>query len=145
MAKGREYKKLYRSETERMLGGVSGGLGEYFEIDPTLIRLIFVLLTVFGGSGIIIYIILWAILPSRSNLDNDPEENIRQNADEIKSKAKSFAKDFKGNESESRQIFGGLIILLGILFIFSNVGIFDFHVFWPLILIFLGLAILWKK
>lgn len=145
MAKAKEYKKLYRSETERMLGGVSGGLGEYFGIDPTLIRLIFVLLTVFGGSGIIIYIILWAILPARSNLNNDPEENIRQNADEIKSKAKSFAKDFKGNESESRQIFGGLIILLGILFIFNNIGIFNFHIFWPLILIFLGLAILWKK
>ena len=45
-----ETQKLYRSRDERMLGGVCGGLGEFFSIDPTLIRLLFVLLTIFGGS-----------------------------------------------------------------------------------------------
>ena len=59
-------KRLYRSSTSKMIAGVSGGLAEYFDIDPVIIRLIFVLLAVAGGgSGIPIYIILWIALPLR--------------------------------------------------------------------------------
>ncbi len=56
-------KKLYRDPEHAMLAGVAGGLGAYFNIDPSIPRIIFVLLTLFGGSGIIIYIILWLVLP----------------------------------------------------------------------------------
>jgi phage shock protein C len=56
-------KKLYRSRQERMIGGVAGGLGEYLNVDPTLMRLAFVILTFFGGSGIPIYLIMWLIIP----------------------------------------------------------------------------------
>ena len=59
------YKKLYRSVTDKMLGGVCGGLAEYFSIDPVLVRLIFVLAVIFGGSGILAYIILWIIIPQK--------------------------------------------------------------------------------
>ena len=58
-----ENKKLYRSRTERMLGGVCGGLGEYLNIDPTLVRLAFVAATLLGGPGIVAYIVLWIITP----------------------------------------------------------------------------------
>ncbi len=59
-----ENKKLYRSNTDKMIAGVCGGLGTYFNVDPTLIRLIFALLVVFGvGSGILLYIILAIIMP----------------------------------------------------------------------------------
>jgi len=58
-----ESKKLYRSQKEKMVGGVCGGLGEFLGVDPTLVRLAFVLLTIFGGSGILIYIIMWLIVP----------------------------------------------------------------------------------
>ncbi len=59
-----ETKKLYRSRTDRMISGVCGGLGKYLGIDPTLIRLVFVLLLLFGvGSGLILYIILMFIVP----------------------------------------------------------------------------------
>ncbi len=61
------YRKLYRSETDKILGGVAGGLGEYFDIDPNIIRAIFVILAVFGGSGIVIYLILWVLLPTKSS------------------------------------------------------------------------------
>ncbi len=46
-----------------MIAGVCGGLAEYFVIDPTIVRLVFVLLAMFGGPGIILYIILWIITP----------------------------------------------------------------------------------
>lgn len=56
-------KRLYRSRTDRMLAGVCGGLADYFNIDPTLIRLIFVFGTLLGGPGLVIYIVLWLIAP----------------------------------------------------------------------------------
>lgn len=56
-------KKLYRSSKDRMIAGVCGGLGEYFNLDPTLIRLFFVLIIILGGSGILAYLIFWLIVP----------------------------------------------------------------------------------
>ncbi|MFC2054119.1 PspC domain-containing protein [Chloroflexota bacterium] len=58
-----ETQKLYRSRDDRMIGGVCGGLGEFFDIDPTLIRLLFVLLTIFGGSGVLVYLVMLLIVP----------------------------------------------------------------------------------
>mgnify|MGYP001814888454 CR=1 FL=1 len=57
-------KQLMRSN-DRMVAGVAGGLAEYFDIDPTLVRILFVLLTLFGGGGlgILTYIVLWIIMP----------------------------------------------------------------------------------
>jgi phage shock protein C len=57
------YKKLYRSRKERMIAGVCGGLAEYFEVDPTWIRLIFILFFFLGGAALLIYIIFWLIVP----------------------------------------------------------------------------------
>ena len=59
-------RKLYRSHTNRLVAGVCGGLGEYFNIDATLIRVLFVVLTVFGGAGLIIYLAMWIIVPNAS-------------------------------------------------------------------------------
>ena len=61
MAEGR--KKLYRSRDDRWLVGVCGGIGEYFDIDPTVIRIVFVLAAFIFGGGLWIYIILWIIMP----------------------------------------------------------------------------------
>jgi len=58
-----EYRKLYRSRKDRMVGGVAAGVAEYFNIDPTLIRLAFVALVLWGGSGVILYILMWIIVP----------------------------------------------------------------------------------
>jgi phage shock protein C len=56
-------KKLYRSRKDRWLAGICGGIAHYFELDPTIIRVLFVLLSVFAGGGILAYIILWLIIP----------------------------------------------------------------------------------
>lgn len=58
-----ENKKLYKSNQNRMIDGVCGGIAEYFGIDPTLIRLGAVLLTCAGGSGVLAYIIAAVIIP----------------------------------------------------------------------------------
>ncbi len=57
-------RKLYRSRTDRMMAGVCGGLAQYFNTDATLIRVLFVLLTVLGGAGPLIYLAMWIIVPS---------------------------------------------------------------------------------
>jgi len=58
-------KTLYRSKDEVMIAGVCGGLAEYFNFDPTIIRVLFVLFFLAGGASVLAYIILWVIMPQR--------------------------------------------------------------------------------
>ena len=58
-----ESKKLYRSRSDRQLAGVCGGLAEYFNIDVTIIRLIFVVFTILGGPGLLAYIVMAIVVP----------------------------------------------------------------------------------
>jgi phage shock protein C len=61
-----EPRKLYRSRTERMVAGVCGGLAEYFNVDTTVIRVLFLVLTLFGGSGLVVYVVMWILVPDAS-------------------------------------------------------------------------------
>ncbi len=58
-------KRLTRSKKDRMIAGVCGGMAEYFDIDPTLVRLALVLITLMGGAGILAYIVAWIIMPEK--------------------------------------------------------------------------------
>ncbi|HEY4692816.1 MAG TPA: PspC domain-containing protein [Bellilinea sp.] len=58
-----EPKRLFRSRTDTMLGGVCAGLAKYFTLDPTVVRLIFVLLFIMAGQGLLLYLILWLVVP----------------------------------------------------------------------------------
>ena len=60
-------KRLYRSSKERILGGVCGGIAEYLNVDPTLVRLFWVLFTLAAGSGLLVYILAWLIIPRNPN------------------------------------------------------------------------------
>lgn len=68
-------KKLYRSSTNKKIAGVCGGLAEYFDIDATIVRIIFVILLLPGGfPGLIPYLILWAVMPLRpTDIGTDPD------------------------------------------------------------------------
>ncbi len=57
-------RKLQRSRTDRKLAGICGGLAQYFNVDPTLVRVLFVLLAVLGGSGLVLYLAMWIIVPN---------------------------------------------------------------------------------
>ncbi len=70
-----EYRKLYRSRSARMLGGVCGGLGEYFGIDPTLIRLAFILGVLLGfGSMLFVYLVMLIIVPDEPMTGTPPTQ-----------------------------------------------------------------------
>ncbi|HEY9473684.1 MAG TPA: PspC domain-containing protein [Mycobacteriales bacterium] len=59
----RSARRLYRSRTERMVSGVAGGIGEYLGVDPVLLRVMFAVLTVFGGLGALLYLVCWLMMP----------------------------------------------------------------------------------
>jgi phage shock protein C len=71
-------KELYKSNTDKMIFGVCGGIGEFFNVSGTAIRLLFVIFTLAGGSGIILYIIAAILMPSNNVYKND---NIYRNRD----------------------------------------------------------------
>jgi len=68
-----EVKKLYRSTDDVVLAGVCSGLAKYFDLDPTLVRVIFVVLTLAGLSGILLYIILWVLIPPEPTMGEKAE------------------------------------------------------------------------
>jgi len=116
-------KKLYRSTKNSMIAGVCGGIGEYLNVDPTIVRLFAVLLIFAEGIGIILYLIAWIIMPRAEAVEG---ETVTQ------------------KESESRRYLPGLILIgVGILFLLNNfIPWFHFHFIWPVILIILGLFLL---
>jgi phage shock protein C len=56
-------RKLYRSRSDRKLAGVCGGVGQYTGVDPTAIRVLFVVFAVFGGTGLLVYLAMWILVP----------------------------------------------------------------------------------
>lgn len=57
------YRRLYRSRRDRMIAGVCGGLADYFQVDPSVVRLIFVLFLLLGGSACLVYLVMWLVVP----------------------------------------------------------------------------------
>lgn len=62
-------KKLYRSETDKKIAGVCGGIAEYFKIDSTIVRLLLVLFCLMGGAGVLAYIIAWLVMPEQPQIE----------------------------------------------------------------------------
>ena len=56
-------KRLHRSRTEKMIAGVCGGLAEYLDVDPTLVRVAWVFISLLAGAGVLLYLIMWVIMP----------------------------------------------------------------------------------
>lgn len=61
-------KRIFRSATDRKIAGVCGGLGEYFDIDPTIIRLLWLMMVFCAGGGLFAYIIAWVVIPEKDKL-----------------------------------------------------------------------------
>lgn len=71
-------KKLYKSNKNKVFTGTCGGIGEYLNIDPTIIRLIFVIVLFFGGTGILVYIVAALIIPNTPVDDFENFDNMEQ-------------------------------------------------------------------
>ena len=151
-------KKLYRSENNKIIAGVAGGLAEYFDIDSTVMRLIFVLVTAFGGSGLLIYVVLWLIMPKNQdgqgvvNEDSVREfaQGVKEKVREIKGEVKEEWEKKKMESSEMRKgrggFFGWVLLIIGLLFLANKFFPFWYQLyffnFWPLLLVLAGLILI---
>lgn len=141
-------KKLYRSPKDMYIGGVCGGLGETLKIDSNIIRVIFVLFAVFG-AGVIIYLIMWAILPLKSinEYSNDSSNNNGNNGNDGTINMEKGKDDtYKMTDNRNLHFFGTVLIFIGVLLLVNNLFLsLDFHKVWPLIIIFIGVIIMFSR
>lgn len=76
-------KRLYRSRSDRQIAGVCGGIAEYLNVDPTLVRIAFVIGTLLGGPGLLLYIILAIVVPEEADLFYTPDKPKREQEYEV--------------------------------------------------------------
>jgi phage shock protein PspC (stress-responsive transcriptional regulator) len=137
-----------------MIAGVCGGLGQYFSVDSTIVRLVFLLLLIFGGAGFLLYLILWIVVPDEQRLGASPQDVIQANTQEMGQAASDFGKSMGqavgssgGDVAQSAArngplIFAVILIFLGIWFLLQNLFHIDLGQLWPIVLIVIGLALL---
>ncbi len=144
-------KRLYRSAKSKVFGGVAGGIAEYFDIDPIIIRLLFVIIAFAGGGGAIVYLILWIALPLEPLTLNPFTMNMGSGEpfNEEKHEEKSAADPSTGAsapfnipvKSENRNgLIGGIVLItLGLIFLANRfIPNINFSDLWPLGLVVLG-------
>lgn len=134
-------KRIYRSQTDKIIGGVCGGIGEYFSIDPFIVRIIFVILTITAGIGAPVYIVSWIIIPQSTQITIDSNQQLPK---------KNY-----------RLIFGLIFIIIGSILIIDKLNLFNGFLFfdnfwyhfeqgssyikrfiWPITLIAIGVIII---
>lgn len=138
-----EPKRLYRSTTDRVVGGVASGLATYFKLDPLLVRLLFVIFTLVGGGAVLIYIILWIVTPDGPRVSNQTQNTPTMETQETPNKANKQA----NKEAKQRgNLIGGLVLItLGAIFLADQfIPRLDFGDLWPVILIVIGVALLFN-
>ncbi|MBU0511547.1 MAG: PspC domain-containing protein [Chloroflexi bacterium] len=129
--------RVYRSRTDRMLGGVCGGLGDYLGIDPTFIRIFFFIIFFGGSAGFWLYMLLWILVPEEgAAAPGDFGDRVRSLGDDI-------ATAVSRPHPKSGLIIGGGLILLGFFWLIEQLNIswlwwWDFDVLWPVLLIVAG-------
>ncbi len=120
--------RLYRSRKERIVGGVAGGLGEYLGVDPVIVRVLFILLTLATGWGVLLYIILLIVVPEA------PEGLL------------VGGRGYHRLDAHERGLLlGGTLVALGLVLLAKEMGVWwwvGLRRLWPLLLVAAGVALL---
>jgi phage shock protein C len=119
---------LRRSRDDRVIAGLCGGLGRYFGIDPVILRIVFVVLLLAGGSGLLLYLVGWVAIP-----EERPGEELGA------APPRALPEGGRGPE-----VVGIALVALGAFFLLREVfpDLFDSDYVWPVVLIVIGLAVL---
>ena len=139
--------RLTRSRTDYMIGGVCGGLGKYFKVDPTLVRLIFVLLTLAGGSGVLIYFILWIVIPREDMVDAQNNLDSQEFSRRANMMGQEMQQMVTRPNTRAVQFIGGALVILGVVYLIQNLNIpwlawFNDRLLWPILIIGVGALLL---
>jgi phage shock protein C len=124
------HRLLQRNIRDRKIGGVAAGLGDYFGVDPTIVRLAFVLLVLAGGIGLVAYLVAWLVMPAGDGSTD------------------SASPSRTGSSTDERSILGAVILSVGLLGLIGWAGIwwFDGFAFWALAFVAVGVALLlWRR
>ncbi|QHS55530.1 PspC domain-containing protein [Mucilaginibacter sp. 14171R-50] len=157
-------KKLYRDERHKTVGGVCAGLAEYFNVDVSVVRVVFVLAVFLKGVGILPYIVLWIVLPKRPFNYNDPtfkpgvtpgynpnyghgfrDVHVDYTVPPPPMPGQPFTPYTPKKSSNVGVVFGMILIGLGAIFLLDEFDIipdWDFEKLWPVILVAIGATLL---
>lgn len=142
--------RLYRSTTDKMLGGVCGGLSKYLQIDVTIIRLFFVVLTMVGGFGPVLYLIMWIVVPPEghtipgSQPENMDREEFRERAGMVRD---DFIKAVSAPNQKIVRYIGIGLILMGAFLVLKQLNVpwltwLNSGVLWAGLILLAGVALL---
>lgn len=135
---------ISRSRQNRILGGVAAGLAEYLSIDPLVVRILFVVSGFFSGIGILLYLIMWIVIPEEKLINFSATDNIN-NPDSTSDSGINFTMPQKKNNN-GQLIFGIILILVGVFFLGVEVfSLLNFEDLLPILLVGFGIYLLWNS
>ena len=134
--------RIYRSRTERQVAGVAGGLAEFLGVDPTLIRIVWLISVLFGGAGALAYIVMAIVLPEETVEHAASKPTVTRRGADVRAWA--------SRDSNRGLLWGGVLVAAGILFLLSNFDVIPlrglwrtfWQLFWPAVLIGVGIVLL---
>ena len=145
-------RKLHRSQTDRLVAGVCGGLAEYLGFDSNLVRLFFLLLGIGGGIGFAVYLIMWVIVPYEGVPGS--ADAAQTGAQEIAERAQSVGEEIREIASRPSQKLGiwvgGALVVWGVLALMRSLDLpwlawLRADLLWPVLLIIAGAALIWRQ
>lgn len=139
--------KLYRSKTERMIGGVCGGLGSYLNVDPIFIRLVFVLLLFGSDFGFLFYLLMWILIPEEGKAYGFKDESV---SERMKLMGSDLQHAVTEPHPQSGIILGIGLIIIGALLFVNRLDLawlrwVDLDLIWPIALIAGGIVLLVRR
>jgi phage shock protein C len=138
-------KELLRSIENKMIAGVCGGIGEYFSVDPTIIRIIWAAVTLaFLPGGVAAYIVAIIVMPERKN-DNfrtDCSTDSRTDCKDMPENTEKITGQAGFDSQRTRIVMGSILICFGALFFLKEFFYFDVRYMWPIIFIAAGIYII---
>lgn len=142
-------KKLQRSRNKKVIAGIAGGLSDYLDVDPVIIRIVIVLITIFHGIGLLIYVVMWIVIPEEpfNNTFFQSETGEAENIGETKyDGASNFSTELnKASSSNGRIIVGVILIFIGIIFLAEKMFPFlDFEFVFAIGMIALGASLIFN-
>jgi phage shock protein PspC (stress-responsive transcriptional regulator) len=135
-------KRIYRSRQNKMIAGVCGGIAEYFNIDPTIVRLVTVVFTLTYGMGLLAYIIAAIVIPENNSDFSQSNYGTSQNSEPAADNSQ-----FNGQrkpDGKGYMIIGAVLILCGGALLARRFFWFDLSLLWPVILVAIGLLVIFS-
>jgi len=137
---------ISRSRQNRIFGGVASGLANYLSIDAIIVRILFVVSVFFSGIGILLYLIMWIVIPEEKFIDfNFTNMNTENKSEEPNNEDINFTIPTKNNKN-GQVVLGIILVLIGLFFLGVEVFSFlNFEDLFPILIVGLGIYLVWNS